>query len=668
MASIANLAIKIIADASGVSPGITQAEKRLAAFAKNSRNMSADIASGLKGVPAALTGLSLGGGLVGLAAGFKSSVDYLDEIGDKASGIGETGSNLSKLDYIATRMGSSAEAAEGGLSKMIRAIGDAQSQGGPAAKAIEALGLNVDALASMSPVDAMQAIAAATAQVESPFERAAIGADIFGKSVSDLMPLLSGGADAWEKFAQRGNKIGAIVSEEQITAAGTFADTLDDLGGFMRGLGGIAVEELAPDLSKLINTFAEADGAAGSMRLTMRALKEIGVGTAMAFESLKGSLGFFLSFADIAGLTASQTGHGAVNATALKRLGGNADIARRVNDLNSPRVGIGFTLMDEAKRNLDWLSRGMPEVEDGLDDVGTAAEGAGGSVARAAKRMAAAGNEMGTTADTVKGKYQGMAGGVSNAMDLLADDVTKAALAGDAAAKMLESQLGAIGRASERAAFRASQTPMTVAIAGIPGEVATAHAKALAGLDAFAEDFLGTKGKELSPNVKTALAGFFDDIAGRWKSFGDDLTASTRTPMEVLQDKLADIDMAYKLGSITAQVYGRATVQAWDEMRDAAARAGDVLSGDPGAMNPAMQSAMDYSMPAGGFVGGVMPDNFRYFTDPVTSAMNGGRQVITAEEFTASANIGYQRDEQLEEQIVLLRQLVANTSDMGMVA
>lgn len=68
------------------------------------------------------------------------------------------------------------------------------------------------------------------------------------------------------------------------------------------------------------------------------------------------------------------------------------------------------------------------------------------------------------------------------------------------------------------------------------------------------------------------------------------------------------------------------------------------------------QQMLDYNMPRGGFVGGNVPSNFRFFTDPVTSAMNGGRSTFNPAEF---ASIAYQP---VDDQGNWLQDIATNTA------
>ena len=86
-----------------------------------------------------------------------------------------------------------------------------------------------------------------------------------------------------------------------------------------------------------------------------------------------------------------------------------------------------------------------------------------------------------------------------------------------------------------------------------------------------------------------------------------------------------------------------------------------------------LDNIVDYNTPDGGFIGGV-PLNHHYFSDPVTSAQMGGRQIWSQDDITQFANDAYSElqqsmgDPQMDENNRLLGVIADNTDDYGMYA
>lgn len=156
-----------------------------------------------------------------------------------------------------------------------------------------------------------------------------------------------------------------------------------------------------------------------------------------------------------------------------------------------------------------------------------------------------------------------------------------------------------------------------------------------------------------------------------------------QTPMDVLNAELDKISKAYTAGAIDFDQYTRANEKAINDYntaleRQAKAMGGDsggpvslglsggVMGADYGGMSEAESAFWDYNTPRGGWVGGSIPDNFRYSNTPSQAAESGGRQT-----WRHGDVFGYQQpagDPMMEEQNRILAQIAMNTGKAGMVA
>lgn len=285
--STSKIAIEVIANALGMDKGLRSAEMRLSKFnssvhatARNTAGGFVSMGRSVAGFSTALTGLSVGGGLAGLGAGLKMSIDRLDDLGDRAKGIGTTAESLSRIGFIATKIGSDSESAVAGIQKMQRALGEAATKGGPAADMLGTLGLNVNTLIQEDPTQAFLDISMAIGQLSSASERAAAASAIFGKGAKDLMQFFVDPSEIQEaayRFQELHGDIGMAAD-----IAGEAKDKMDDLSESIKGLGEQLVIALGPDVTKMIGEAADALGK----------LNSSGQAARTATEGLAGAGGF----------------------------------------------------------------------------------------------------------------------------------------------------------------------------------------------------------------------------------------------------------------------------------------------------------------------------------------------------------------------------------------
>lgn len=92
-------------------------------------------------------------------------------------------------------------------------MGDLQLGKDSAVKAFATIGLSADDLKGKKPDMAMGMIADALNRIPDASERAATGAAIFGKGYTALIPMINGGSDALNKFAEQSRKNGQVSDE-----------------------------------------------------------------------------------------------------------------------------------------------------------------------------------------------------------------------------------------------------------------------------------------------------------------------------------------------------------------------------------------------------------------------------------------------------------------------
>lgn len=222
--------------------GLQAAERRLKAFG-----------AGLTGVGTQLLGV---GSVLAtpFAAAAKLFADMGSDLVDMSQRTGVSVEALSELGFAAEQSGADMETLEAGLRKMQKVVAEAAGGSKQARDTLNDLGLTVADLKSLSPDDQFKLLADRLGKVEDPAMRAALAMDVFGKSGTRLLPLMTDGADGIEKLQEKARALGLTISTEDAAAAEEFGDTLDVVWKVLkRGLFSIGAS-LVPTLMDLANS------------------------------------------------------------------------------------------------------------------------------------------------------------------------------------------------------------------------------------------------------------------------------------------------------------------------------------------------------------------------------------------------------------------------------
>lgn len=188
----------------------------------------AGVGAAVAGVGAAITGLVL------------TSADAAGELVDLSAKTGISTTQLQEMAYAGEQLGVSVDTIAGSMARLTRGMGDARSGTGPAAEAFAALGVSVgDANGNLRDnqyvfadvIDALQ-------KIPNEAERDALAMEIFGKSAQELNPLIQAGSDGIADLAEQAHEMGAVMSEEAVSALESFGDELAALQAGLKGTAG----------------------------------------------------------------------------------------------------------------------------------------------------------------------------------------------------------------------------------------------------------------------------------------------------------------------------------------------------------------------------------------------------------------------------------------------
>jgi hypothetical protein len=209
--------------------------------------------SGLKGsvekFGAAIAGSAIVGGLTAVV---KRAIDAGDELFNLQAKTGIAASALIGIGNAAKLADVEVETLGKSLTKLsVNLVKAAEGNEGLAAK-FAALGVQVkDASGNVVPADqALKQIADRFADMPDGAQKAAAAVALFGKSGSDLIPLLNEGAASMEKFTYK-------VGDDFAARSDIFNDTLTEFGIKTQGFGMELTDALLPALQSILDVFGE---------------------------------------------------------------------------------------------------------------------------------------------------------------------------------------------------------------------------------------------------------------------------------------------------------------------------------------------------------------------------------------------------------------------------
>lgn len=271
MATTLALAMRASMSAGGVVSGANQAAKAMDSMGKHAKQAASDMA--------VLKNLAIGAAVVKgfsvLAGMFRSASNAITQFVSRVNGT------LDALHDLSQRTDISAESLQvfqmaarlagvddltGALSKLAVAIGQAAESGNT--EAFTRLGLDFEALRTMSPEDQFRAIQAAIAALPTAAQRAAAAVAIFGRAGVELLPLMN---ENLAEIEARMKRLGAVVRDDQVAAIDEMNDALVMVRAMFDGIIGQVTANLAPvvtalaeELMRVVEGFNGASGQGGT--------------------------------------------------------------------------------------------------------------------------------------------------------------------------------------------------------------------------------------------------------------------------------------------------------------------------------------------------------------------------------------------------------------------
>ncbi|MEG3152995.1 hypothetical protein U1769_24140 [Sphingomonas sp. ZT3P38] len=223
---IGALRVTLSADTAAFQQGMTAAERKAASSGKS-------ISRSLGGVKTAVSGLMAGISISAIVAVTQRALDYASSLGEVAKQLSVTTKDLQEYRYAASQVGIEQDEMDKGLSKLSLTMGKAREGVKAPVEAFKQLSdiLGKDILTSAATAgDAIPLISDAFKKIEDPTRRAALAAELFGAKLGNkFLTLLDEGSAGINGLRDAAQKLGVVLSDEQIQSADDTADKLSAL-------------------------------------------------------------------------------------------------------------------------------------------------------------------------------------------------------------------------------------------------------------------------------------------------------------------------------------------------------------------------------------------------------------------------------------------------------
>ena len=252
--TFADAVVNIGGSTLGLNKALGDAERKTKRSIGNITKTMSNIGKGM---------LVAGGAIVGgMAVAVRSFVKAGDQVQKMAQRTGFSTEALSELGHAAELSGTTLDKFEGGIKRMQRAITDAgeeqrewteagkegQATTGEYTESLNLLGLSFEDLEGKTPEKQFLTIAERLADVDGKTRQAAIAQEIFGRSGTALLPMLTNGSEGLTAMRQEAHELGIVFKNEDANLAAGFGDTLTRLQAALRGVGFTIAKAVLPHI------------------------------------------------------------------------------------------------------------------------------------------------------------------------------------------------------------------------------------------------------------------------------------------------------------------------------------------------------------------------------------------------------------------------------------
>ena len=191
------------------------------------------------------------------------STEWADDLETLSSQIGVSTTTLQEWAYASDFVDVSVETLQSSMSKLVRSMSEAQNGSASAQAAFDSLGVsyqNIDG-SLKSTEQVFYEVIDALGGIENVAERDAISMAIFGESAQNLNTLIEAGSGSLQAYGQEAQKLGIIMSEDQIQALSSMQNSFDKLNNVMNASKNLLSASVAPLFASIADAISQVDPA-----------------------------------------------------------------------------------------------------------------------------------------------------------------------------------------------------------------------------------------------------------------------------------------------------------------------------------------------------------------------------------------------------------------------
>jgi len=199
--------VELFADDSALAKGLKRAEGRLKSWGKTVTGIGVKLAA----LGAAIT--------APLSAAVGLYTETASSLGKMSQRTGIAVEELSALAYVAARSGITMDQLELAIRKMQKALYSSGQGSKQTRQAFHDLGITAKELRDLSPDEQIAALADKFRAIDDPTKKAALAMKIFGKSGTEMIPMLERGSAGIHELANEARQLGLTMSTDDVAAA-----------------------------------------------------------------------------------------------------------------------------------------------------------------------------------------------------------------------------------------------------------------------------------------------------------------------------------------------------------------------------------------------------------------------------------------------------------------
>ena len=275
MANAGDLVVRLGLNSNPLTEGLAKASTGVKGFAESATTW-------LNPVTAVFTSMAAAAAATGLSIyGIAQRIESLAGVVDKANQTGLSAEFIQQLGFAADQSGVSVDGLLGGLGKMTIELGKTQLNSEETSNNLKQIGLEASSLADMKPEDQFLAIADAIAKLPTAAEKAAATVAIFGRSTSEMIPLLGEGEKGIRALMEEAKNLKIGISTEDLQSIAKADDAMARMKSSLSSVVSNIAVSLAPVFEQISNSLTAilpqiADMARSLSGVLAEAMKTVG--------------------------------------------------------------------------------------------------------------------------------------------------------------------------------------------------------------------------------------------------------------------------------------------------------------------------------------------------------------------------------------------------------